>query len=111
MIGEQKEITDVSTINFKILRGCRQAYHTGRLVKSPTSKLTSSPTLYSVLETWEMVLLHSGGTNLNGIRKQSLQRYESNRWYAVRNPVENIPRNHNVEPPREDSKSDERLAV
>ena len=40
--------------------------------------------------------------------KQSLQGYESNRRNADGVRVENIPRNHNVGPPREDSKSNER---
>ena len=40
--------------------------------------------------------------------KQSLQGYESNRRHADGVPVENIPRNHIVGPPREDSKSNER---
>ena len=35
---------------------------------------------------------------------------ESNRWHADGVQVENIHRNHNVGPPREDSKSNERLA-
>ena len=43
--------------------------------------------------------------------KQSLQRYESNRWKADGVRVENIPRNQHVRPPREDSKSDERPTV
>ena len=43
--------------------------------------------------------------------RQSLQGYESNRWYADGVRVENIPRNPNVGPPREDSKSNERPAV
>ena len=40
--------------------------------------------------------------------KQSLQGYESNRRQADGVRVDNIPRNHNVGPPREDSKSNER---
>ena len=40
--------------------------------------------------------------------KQSLQGYESNRRHADGVGVEKIPRNHNVGPPREDSKSKER---
>ena len=43
--------------------------------------------------------------------KQSLQGYESNRWYAVGVRLENIPGNHDVGPPRKDSKSDERPTV
>ena len=45
------------------------------------------------------------------LRKQSLQGYESNRWYADGVRVETIPRNHDVGPPREDSKYDERPTV
>ena len=33
--------------------------------------------------------------------RQSLQEKESNRWHADEVRVENIPRNHNVGPPRE----------
>ena len=40
--------------------------------------------------------------------KQSLQRDELNRRHADGVRVDNIPRNHNVKPPREDSKSNER---
>ena len=43
--------------------------------------------------------------------KQSLQRYESNRRHADGVRVDNIPRNHDVGPPREDSMSNERLTV
>ena len=43
--------------------------------------------------------------------KQSLQRYESNRRHADGVRVENIHKNHNVGPPREDSKSNERPTV
>ena len=43
--------------------------------------------------------------------KQSLQGYESNRRHADGVQVGNIFRDHNVGPPREDSKSDERPAV
>ena len=43
--------------------------------------------------------------------KQSLQRSESNRRQADGVRVENITRNHNVGPPRADSKSDERSNV
>ena len=43
--------------------------------------------------------------------KQSLQRYESNRQNADGVRVENIPRNHNVGPPEEDSKSLDRHTV
>ena len=39
--------------------------------------------------------------------KQSLQGHESNRWYVDGVRVENIPRNHNVGHPREDSKPNE----
>ena len=41
--------------------------------------------------------------------KQSLQGYESNRRHADGVRVESIPRNHNVGPPQEDSRSDENL--
>ena len=43
--------------------------------------------------------------------KQSLQGYESNRRNADGVRVENIPGNHDVGPPRKDSKSDERPTV
>ena len=43
--------------------------------------------------------------------KQSIQGFESNRWHADGVRVERISRNHNVGPPREDSKSNERPTV
>ena len=43
--------------------------------------------------------------------KQPLQGYESNRWFAGGVRVENIPRNHDVGPPRENSKTTERTTV
>ena len=49
--------------------------------------------------------------NLKVLGKQSLQGYESNRRHADGVRVENLPRNHNVGPPREDSKSNERPTV
>ena len=56
------------------------------------------------IATWKSkIKLYSG--------KQPLQGYESNRWYEKGVRVGNIPRNHNVGPPREDSKSDERPTV
>ena len=44
-------------------------------------------------------------------RKQSLQGYEANRRHARGIRVENIHRNHNVGPPRQDSKSNDRPTV
>ena len=41
----------------------------------------------------------------------SLQGFESNRRCTDGAQVDNIPRNHNVGPPREDSKSNERPSV
>ena len=43
--------------------------------------------------------------------RQPLQRDESNRRHADGVRVENIPRNHDVRPPREDLKSNERPTV
>ena len=43
--------------------------------------------------------------------KHPLQRDESNRWNADGVRVENIPRNHSVGPPREDSKITDRSTV
>ena len=44
--------------------------------------------------------------------KQSLQRYESiDGMPTDRVRVENVPRNHSVGPPREDSKSNEKSTV
>ena len=54
-------------------RGCRQAYCVKRLIRSPTPKPMSSPTLCSVLEKWEMIPLRPGAAKLNGIRKNHFE--------------------------------------
>ena len=69
LIGEQREITVQAQLNSEILRGCRQAYCAAKLIRSPTPKPTSSPTLCSVWEKWETILLRPGRAKLNGIRK------------------------------------------
>ena len=53
----------------KMPRRCRQAYCTVELINIPLPKPTSSPTLSSVWEKWEIILLRLGRANLNGIRK------------------------------------------
>ena len=50
-----------------IFRGCRQACCAARLIRSPTRKPTSSPTLCTVWEKW--ILLRLGRATLNGIRR------------------------------------------
>ena len=60
----------------KMPRGCRQAYCVKRLIRSPTPKPTSSPTLCFAWEKWEMILLRIGRGKINGIRKT----ITSKRW-------------------------------
>ena len=55
-----------------------------------------------------MILFRPGTAKLTGIRKQSLQGCEFDRRHADGIRVENIPRNHNVGRPREDSKSNDK---
>ena len=80
LISEHQEITGVYALQIsKMLRGCRQAYCVKRLTGSPTPKSTSSPTLCSVWEKWEMIPFRPGRAKLNGIRKTitSRKRIES----------------------------------
>ena len=76
-------------------RGCRQACCVKRLLRSPTPKPTSPPTLCSVWEKWEMILLPPGRAKLNGSRiwiestecpRSSSGKYsqESQRWASSR---------------------------
>ena len=63
LISEQKEITGVNT------KVQRFYVDVARLTRSPTPKPTSSPTLCSVWDKWEMILLQPGRAKLNGILK------------------------------------------
>ena len=53
----------------KTPRGCWQAYCAAIFIRSPTPEPTSSPTLCSAWEKWEMILLRPGRAKLNGILK------------------------------------------
>ena len=77
-----------------------------------TPKPTSSPTLCSVWEKWEMILLRPGRAKLNGIRKNNHFK-DMNRIDSMPTEIEwkHFPRNQNVGPPREDSKSNQRPTV
>ena len=105
LISEQTEITGVNTVNFKELT-CA-----AKLIRSPTPKHSSSPTMCSAWEKWEMILLRPGRAKITwytesnhfkiwmestACRRSSNGKYsqESQRWA-----------------PREDSKSDERPTV
>ena len=112
LISEQKEISGVNTFKFKDSTWmstsllCSKAYQ----ITNAKAYLFSDSALCG--EKLEMILLQQlEESNEMVFGKQSLQGYESNRWYADRVPVENIPRNHNVGPPREDSKSNETYSV
>ena len=63
-MNKQKSPVQTRLIS-KSLRGCRQAYCAAELTESPTPKPTSSPTLCSVCEKWEMILLQPGRAKLN----------------------------------------------
>ena len=112
LIGEHKEITGVSTINFKDFTWkstsllCSKAY---QVTKRQSLRLLRLCALWEnmgddPIATWKK-------ENSMVFGKQSLQGYESNRRNADGVRVENIPGNHDVGPPRKDSKSDERPTV
>ena len=69
LIGEQKEITGVSTINFNDFTWMSTSLLCSKAYQITTPKPRSSPTLCSVWEKWEMILLQPGRAKLNGIRK------------------------------------------
>ena len=104
-ISEQKEITGVSTMKFKDATWmstsllCEKAYQ----ITNAKAYVFSDSVLWvgkmgeDPIATWKIKIKWHPETSLQG--------YESNRWYADGVPVEKIPRNHNVGPPREDSKS------
>ena len=69
LISEQKEITGVSTHNFRELTWMSTGFCAAELIRSPTPKPSSSPTLCSVWEKLEMILLRHGRAKLNGIQK------------------------------------------
>ena len=66
--NKKKTLVKAQSIS-KIVRRCRQACCAVRLIRSPTPKPSSSPTLCSVRGKWEMILLQPGGAKLNGLRK------------------------------------------
>ena len=109
----EKSLVSVSTIIFKYATWMSTSLLCGKpsLPTPPTPKPTSSPTLCSVWEKWEMILLRLGRIKSKGIREKLFQGYESNRRNADGVRVENIPRNHNVGPPRAHSKSNDRHTV
>ena len=51
----------------RIWGGCRQAHCTVELINIPLPKPTSSPTLYSVWEKWEMTFLQPARAKFNGV--------------------------------------------
>ena len=112
LIGERKVITGVSTIHFKDFTWmstsllCSKAYQ----VTNATAYVFSDSVLcVGKNGRWSCCNLEEQNEMVVG--KQSLEGYESNRWYADGVRVDNIHRNHNIGPPREDSKSDERPTV
>ena len=99
LISEQKEITGVSTIDFK-----EPAWMSTSSLCSKAYQITNAKAYVfsdSVLcvGKWETILLQLGRV-IMVFGKQSLQGYESNRRYADRARVDNVPKNHNVGPPR-----------
>ena len=95
----------------KMPRGCLQACCAKELIGSPTPKPTSSPTLCSACEKWEMIRLQPVRAKLSGIRKTITSRLWNESMVCRRSSSEHIPRNHNVGPPREDSKITDRSTV
>ena len=94
LISEQTQISGVSTIMFKELTWmstsllCEKAY---QITNGQSLRLLRLCALCG--QKWEMILLQPGRAKLNCI------------GYSDGVRVENIPRNHNVWPPREDAKS------
>ena len=68
LISGQTETTGISLINFQDLSRYRQAYNTVELINIPLPRSLSSPTLCSVWEKWETILLNPGRSKSNGIR-------------------------------------------
>ena len=66
------------TEHSKMPRGCRQAYCAAKLIRSPTPKPTSSPTLCSVWAKWEMILLRLGRAKI--------------KWYSENNHFKDMNR-------------------
>ena len=65
----------------KMLRGCRQPYCEKRLCGSPTPKPTSSPTLCSVWQKWEMI--HCD--------KREIQWYSEDNHFKEMNRIDGMP--------------------
>ena len=111
LISEQKEVTGVSTFGFKDATWmstsllCEQAC---QITNAKAYVFSDSVSCVGKMgddsvATWK--------SKIKWYSEQSIQGYESNRWHADGVRVENIPRNHNVGPPRGDPKSNERLTV
>ena len=103
LISEHKEITGVSTFDFKDATWmstrllCEMAY---RIANAKTHVFSDSVLCVGTMgddpiATWKSKIKWYSG-------KQSLQRYESNRRNTDGVRVDNIPRKHNVGPLRED---------
>ena len=112
LISQHNESLVLVLLISKILRGFRQAYCVNRLFRSPTPKRLRLLRPCALCgKNGRRSCCNLEEQNWMVLGKQSLQGYESNGWYADGVRVENIHRNHNVGPPREDSKSSERPTV
>ena len=74
LVSGQTESAGMSVIDFKIWGWCRPAYCTVELINVSLRKPTPSPTLCSVWERWETVLLNLGRAKFNGIRTTIVSR-------------------------------------
>ena len=104
LIRDQTEITRVTTVDCKELD--RQAHCVAELVRSQNPKLTSSQTKM--------------GDDPVAVRKNKTKWYSENNHFKELQRIdgmpggfrlEKIPRIHDVGPPRQDSRSDERPTV
>ena len=106
LISDQNEITGIRTVGFQEATRmqtsllCEKAY---RFTNAKTYVFSDS---VLCVGKWEMIPLRIFGRGKFMVfGKQSHQSHELSRWSADGVRVENIPRNHSVGLPREDSKN------
>ena len=83
LISEQEEITRVSTFGFKDATWISTSSLCEKTFQITNAKLTSSPTLCSVREKWEMILLRPG--------RENFQSYSENHHFKNMNRIDGMP--------------------
>ena len=111
LISGHTEITGISTVDFKYLTWMSTCLLCEKACHHSNAKACVFSDSVLCLGKWETILLQPGRGKFNSIGKRPLQRNESNRWHCDGARAENIPRNHNVGPPRADSKANGRFEV